>query len=63
MSDEELWSHIEYSERTAVVGLKAPGAVRGVYQGRLLLDRTEWLQACSNASTANTLIPRGAATA
>jgi subtilisin family serine protease len=28
-----------------VVGLKAPGTVRGTYQGRVLLARVQWLQA------------------
>ncbi|WP_420128606.1 S8/S53 family peptidase [Longimicrobium sp.] len=41
-TDEELWKHIEYSERTGVVGLRRPGANRGVYRGRVLMDRSQW---------------------
>jgi serine protease len=42
LPDAELWRHIEAAGGMAVIGLKAPGAVRGTYQGRLLLDRGQW---------------------
>jgi hypothetical protein len=42
MPDTALWKHVEYSERTAVVGLRKPGVNRGVYRGRVLVSRSEW---------------------
>lgn len=42
MPDSLLWEHIEYSEHTAVVGLRKPGRNRGVYHGRVLMDRSQW---------------------
>lgn len=40
--DAELWRVIEQGGGRAVVGLKAPGANRGVYRGRVLMDRARW---------------------
>jgi hypothetical protein len=45
MSDAELWRHLQFSDRTAAIGLKASGAVRGVFQGEILIDRARWDQA------------------
>lgn len=45
MPDSLLWQHVEYSERVAVVGLRQPGRNRGVYRGRVLMDRSQWEQA------------------
>jgi subtilisin family serine protease len=45
MSDRDLWSHIEFAGGTAVVGLKAPGAARGVYRGEVLVDMVTASQA------------------
>jgi len=45
MSDAELWRHLQHSDRTAAIGLKAPGAVRGVYRGEILVDRAQFNQA------------------
>lgn len=44
-TDAELWGHISSSGGVAVVGLKAPGAPRGVYQGKVLVDRAQWSNA------------------
>lgn len=44
MPDSLLWQHIEYSEGVAVVGLRKPGRNRGVYRGRVLMDRSQWQQ-------------------
>jgi hypothetical protein len=38
MPDDALWRHIAFSGGRAVVGLKAPGAARGVYRGEVLVD-------------------------
>jgi subtilisin family serine protease len=43
-SDAELWSYVQQGGGTAVVGIKAPGAARGTYRGRVLVDRSEWTQ-------------------
>lgn len=45
MPDESLWEHVAYSGRVAVVGLRKPGANRGVYKGRILVDRASWMNA------------------
>jgi hypothetical protein len=45
LPDAALWRHIAAADGMAVVGLKAPGRVRGVYRGELLLSRVEWRQA------------------
>lgn len=42
MSDDSLWHYVALADSTAIVGLKAPGGIRGVYQGRVLLDAEEW---------------------
>jgi hypothetical protein len=39
MPDRDLWSHIAFSDGRAVVGLRAPGAARGVWRGEVLVDR------------------------
>ncbi len=44
-SDEALWSYIVGSNNIAVIGLKAPGANRGMWRGKVLLDRSQWEQA------------------
>jgi hypothetical protein len=54
LSDADLWKHIAAADHTAVVGLKAPDAVRGVYRGRILLERAEWAEARRSVAT-----PRG----
>jgi subtilisin family serine protease len=43
-SDAELWSMVEFSEGRVVVGLKQPGAARGVYRGEVLVDRNQRAQ-------------------
>jgi hypothetical protein len=45
MSDEALWGFVSASDGMVVVGLKAPGANRGVWRGKLLVDRSQWEQA------------------
>jgi len=45
LSDEALWRYVEAAGGRAAVGLKAPGKVRGVWRGQLLLDRGQWVQA------------------
>lgn len=45
LSDEALWALVEDSDHRVAVGLKRPGANRGVYQGRVLVTRSEWTQA------------------
>jgi hypothetical protein len=45
MADSALWKHIEYSQGVAVVGLRKPGANRGVYHGRILIDQDQWRNA------------------
>jgi subtilisin family serine protease len=41
LSDAALWQLLQPSGGRAVVGLKAPGAVRGVWQGEVLIGRGE----------------------
>jgi subtilisin family serine protease len=43
-SDAELWSYVQASEGRVAVGLKQPGAARGVYRGRILVDRSQKAQ-------------------
>jgi subtilisin family serine protease len=43
-TDAQLWAAIAAADGNAVVGLKTPGAVRGVYRGRVLVGRGEWSQ-------------------
>jgi hypothetical protein len=45
MPDEALWQHVAFSGGRAVVGLKAPGAARGVYRGEVLVTMAEASQA------------------
>jgi hypothetical protein len=45
MADEALWRHIAFSDGRAVVGIKAPGAARGVWRGEVLVDRAAASQA------------------
>jgi hypothetical protein len=45
MPDRELWEHIAFSDGRAVVGLKAPGAARGVWRGEVLVDMATASQA------------------
>ncbi len=43
MSSEDLWAHVAALDSTVTVGLKAPGAARGVDdRGRALLDPSLW---------------------
>jgi hypothetical protein len=51
MADSLLWQHVDYSEGVAVIGLRTPGVNRGVYHGRILMDRTQW-QSSAAAVTA-----------
>ena len=43
-TDAQLWAAIEAAGGSAAVGLKAPGGVRGVWRGRVLVGRSEWSQ-------------------
>lgn len=45
LSDAALWSLVEVADSQLTVGLKAPGASRGVYKGRILMDQTQWREA------------------
>ena len=45
MADLELWDHVAFSDGVAIVGLKMPGAARGVYRGEILIDRLTTSQA------------------
>lgn len=42
-ADAPLWRAVRAADGLAVVGVKAPGAERGVYRGRLLLERRAWM--------------------
>jgi subtilisin family serine protease len=44
LSDDALWQRISASGGVAAVALKAPGAVRGVYRGEVLVGRADWQQ-------------------
>ena len=44
-SDEALWEHVQAGEGRAMVGLKSPGAPRGVYRGKVLIDVQAWPKA------------------
>jgi subtilisin family serine protease len=65
MPDSLLWGHITHSGHVAIVGLRKPGRNRGVYRGRVLMDRSQWEQsrhAVTSASGveliwADTLLP------
>lgn len=43
-SDAELWGFVAQSGGRVAVGLKAPGAPRGVWKGKVLVGRTQWAQ-------------------
>ena len=43
-SDAELWSFVQQSGGRVAVGLKAAGAPRGVYRGRILVGRAQQAQ-------------------
>jgi subtilisin family serine protease len=43
-SDAELWSYVQASEGRVAVGLKVPGSARGVWKGRILVDRNQKAQ-------------------
>ena len=43
-SDAELWSLVQFSEGRVAIGLKRPGVARGVYRGRILVDRNQRAQ-------------------
>jgi subtilisin family serine protease len=45
LSDAELWRHVQDGGGRAVVGLKAPGQVRGVWRGEILVSRAQKAQA------------------
>lgn len=46
-TDAELWALASASGGRVTVGLKKPGAARGVWKGRVLMGRDEWAQARS----------------
>jgi subtilisin family serine protease len=43
-SDAELWTYVQASEGRVVVGLKTPGVARGVWRGKVLVDRSQQAQ-------------------
>lgn len=43
-SDAELWSYVQFSEGRVAVGLKQPGVARGVWRGKVLVDRNQRAQ-------------------
>lgn len=43
-SDAELWSYVQFSEGRVAVGLKQPGVARGVWRGKVLVDRNQKAQ-------------------
>jgi subtilisin family serine protease len=43
-SDAELWAAVQEGGGRVMVGLKAPGGPRGVWQGKVLVDRATWTQ-------------------
>ena len=45
LGDEALWEHVAAGGGVATVGLKAPGAPRGFYRGKVLVDAPTWSQA------------------
>lgn len=47
LSDAEMWRHVRDGGGRAVVGLKAPGQVRGVWRGEVLVTRAQKSQARS----------------
>jgi subtilisin family serine protease len=45
LPDAALWTLVDAADGHVTIGLKAPGAARGVYKGRILMDRTRWREA------------------
>jgi subtilisin family serine protease len=45
LSDAEMWAHLQFAGGRAVVGLKAPGQVRGVWRGQILVSGAQKSQA------------------
>jgi subtilisin family serine protease len=43
-SDEQLWAAVAASGGNVTVGIRKPGSPRGVYRGRILIDRASWTQ-------------------
>ena len=43
-TDAELWRYVQESGGHAVVGLKTPGAARGVWRGQVLVGTAAWSQ-------------------
>ena len=43
-SDVEMWSLVQFSEGRVVVGLRQPGVARGVWRGKVLVDRNQKAQ-------------------
>ncbi|HEX2207059.1 MAG TPA: S8/S53 family peptidase [Longimicrobium sp.] len=43
-SDAELWSLVQFSEGRVAIGLKQPGVARGVWRGKVLVDRNQKAQ-------------------
>ena len=41
MPDAALWTHIAASDGVAAIGLRAPGAARGVWRGKVLIGQAE----------------------
>jgi subtilisin family serine protease len=44
LSDAQLWTAVQEGGGRVMVGLKAPGGARGVWQGKVLVDRATWTQ-------------------
>ncbi len=44
LPDAELWRYVAAGDGRVAVGLRSPGANRGVYRGRVLVGRSEWSQ-------------------
>ena len=45
MPHSALWRHTDYCQGVVVIALRRTGVNRGVYRGRILINRTEWQQA------------------
>lgn len=44
-SDSAVWQRLAETDSTAIVGLRAPGAPRGVWRNQLLLSHSQWTEA------------------
>lgn len=44
LSDAQLWTAVQEGGGRVMVGLKAPGGARGVWRGKVLVDRATWTQ-------------------